>query len=127
MDIKKLKKDKSGIVWIIAIVAVIVIKIVLAEGFYDLFFWLNIAWLSCFLLINIVRQLPALQMRTVNDVLAWAFYQSGSLLLIAFSHRFETVDRKAFWIGLIGLTAIFSVGRISSYLLKKRFDKIEKM
>ena len=116
----------SSIAWsfIAAILAVIFFySHDLSESFYKLV----LALLITIVLINIAGILSYLHKKRKLDIVNWAIFQSAILILALFADRFPIADRKAFWLGVVAVCALYATTRLSSAWLFKKFDDIEKL
>ena len=94
-----------------------------SESFYKLV----LALLITIVLINIAGILSYLHKKRKLDIVNWAIFQSAILILALFADRFPIADRKAFWLGVVAVCALYATTRLSSAWLFKKFDDIEKL
>lgn len=116
----------SSLVWGMA-AAVLAVIFIVNGSWNEQFFNLVFGLLIIISIANIIEIFALFHKNKLIDIVNWGIYQSALLILIAFAGKFPAENRKAFWLGLGAITLLYVTTRLSSALLFKKFDNIDKL
>ncbi|NLW12102.1 MAG: hypothetical protein GX028_08830 [Clostridiaceae bacterium] len=116
----------SSLVWASAAV-VLAIIFALNHDMTDRYIQLVIGLFIIIALLNLAGVFSVFHRRKILDIINWGIFQSAILIISAFAARFPTDNRKAFWLGIAAITALYATTRLSSAWLNKKFENIEKL